>query len=187
MIYGESRLFLVVLSHFECYFPFYYSAGAFQFVDLTTDTMLPMPYQVQIIKKKYGIICWRYPQPRQMNKIFISPVPMPVSLQGLLDSNKLYKFYFAYFKVDNPIHIKCRMEYFSEPHETFLHYCDFLLSESNTKILTLPERNICANIWRVIIMQSLISVDVPCFEQDTDEELQSVSERERERESTDVN
>lgn len=99
---------------------------------------------------------------------------MPVSLRKQ-SGNKSNYLYFAYLKVDNPIHIKCRMEYFSEPHETFLHYCDFLLSESNTKILTLPERNICANIWRVIIMQSLISVDVPCFEQDTDEELQSVS------------
>lgn len=80
-----------------------------------------------------------------------------------------------HLKVDNPIHIKCRMEYFSETHETFLHYCDFYLSESNSKSLTLPERNICANIWRVIILQSLISVDNTCFEHDTDEELQSVS------------
>lgn len=77
--------------------------------------------------------------------------------------------------MDNPIHIKCRMEYFSETHETFLHYCDFYLSESNSNSLTLPERNICANIWRVIILQSLISVDNTCFEHDTDEELQSVS------------
>lgn len=80
MIYGESRLFLLFQLTLNVIFLFDYRAGAFQFVDLTTDTMLPMPYQVQIIKKKYGIICWRYPQPRQMNKIFISPVPMPVSL-----------------------------------------------------------------------------------------------------------
>lgn len=38
-----------------------------------------MPYQVQIIKKNYGIICWRYPQPRQMSRLHIYPVPMPVS------------------------------------------------------------------------------------------------------------
>ncbi|XP_032596259.1 vacuolar protein sorting-associated protein 13B isoform X2 [Drosophila grimshawi] len=128
-------------------------AGAFQFVYLHTDTMLPMPYQVQIIKKNYGIICWRYPQPRQMSSIHIYPVPMPV---------------------ENPIHIKCRMEYFSETHETFLHYCDFELSEILSKELTPPERNISATIWRVVIMQSLISVDGTCFDTDEDEELQSI-------------
>lgn len=54
-------------------------AGAFQFVYLNSESVLPMPYQVQIIKKNYGIICWRYPQPRQMTSIRIYPVPMPVS------------------------------------------------------------------------------------------------------------
>ncbi|XP_030371450.1 vacuolar protein sorting-associated protein 13B isoform X2 [Scaptodrosophila lebanonensis] len=128
-------------------------AGAFQFVYLNTDAVLPMPYQVQIIKKNYGIICWRYPQPRQMSGIHIYPVPMPVN---------------------NPIHIKCRMEYFSETHETFLHYCDFELSETTSKEIQPPERHICANIWRVVIMQSLISVDGTCFETDEDEDLQSI-------------
>jgi len=68
------------------------------------------------------------------------------------------------------------MEYFSETHETFLHYCDFELSEIASKQLTPPERHISATIWRVVIMQSLISVDGTCFDADTDEELQSVSE-----------
>ncbi|KAH8359232.1 hypothetical protein KR093_005309 [Drosophila rubida] len=127
-------------------------AGAFQFVDLKSDAVLPMPYQVQIIKKNYGIVCWRYPQPRQMHTIHIYPVPMPV---------------------DNPIHIKCRMEYFSDTHETFLHYCDFDLSEVSSKQLTSPERIISATIWRVVIMQSLISVDGTCFD-DEDDDLQSI-------------
>ncbi|KAH8362480.1 hypothetical protein KR200_005474 [Drosophila serrata] len=125
-------------------------AGAFQFVYLNSESVLPMPYQVQIIKKNYGIICWRYPQPRQMTSILIYPVPMPVS---------------------HPIHIRCRMEYFSETHETFLHYCDFLLSETASKQLTPPSRPICATIWRVVILQSLIAVDGTCFEGDTDEDL----------------
>ncbi|XP_017140957.1 vacuolar protein sorting-associated protein 13B isoform X2 [Drosophila miranda] len=128
-------------------------AGAFQFVYLNSESVLPMPYQVQIIKKNYGIICWRYPQPRQMTSIHIYPIPMPVS---------------------NPIHIKCSMEYFSETHETFLHYCDFQLSETATKQLSPQDRQICANIWRVVILQSLISVDGTCFEGDEDEDFHSI-------------
>ncbi|XP_058985596.1 intermembrane lipid transfer protein VPS13B-like [Musca domestica] len=130
-------------------------AGAFQFVELMSDAVLPLPYQVQIIKKDYGIICWRYPQPRKMCKIHIYPVPMAVS---------------------NPIHIRCRMEYFSEVHEQFLHFCDFWLSETNSKEIKLPEREICATIWRVVILQSLVSVDGECFDtSEEDEELQSIS------------
>lgn len=64
-----------------------FRAGAFQFVELMTDSVLPLPYQIQIIKKDYGIICWRYPQPRKMCKIHIYPVPMAVSY--------LYYFYLS--------------------------------------------------------------------------------------------
>lgn len=67
------------------------------------------------------------------------------------------------------------MEYFSETHETFLHYCDFELSEIDTKQLVPPDRNITATIWRVVIMQSLISVDGTCFVPEEDDDLQSVS------------
>lgn len=66
------------------------------------------------------------------------------------------------------------MEYFSEPHEAFLHYCDFMLSETATKELKPPDRPICATIWRVVILQSLISVDETCFEEDEDGDLLSV-------------
>ncbi|XP_046806664.1 vacuolar protein sorting-associated protein 13B [Lucilia cuprina] len=130
-------------------------AGAFQFVELMSDSVLPLPYQIQIIKKDYGIICWRYPQPRKMCKIHIYPVPMAV---------------------ENPIHIKCRMEYFSEVHECFLHYCDLWLSETNSKDIKLPEREVCATIWRVVIMQSLVSVNGECFDtSEEDEELHSIA------------
>lgn len=67
------------------------------------------------------------------------------------------------------------MEYFSETHETFLHYCDFELSEIASKQLTPPDRNISATIWRVVIMQSLISVNGSCFDPEEDEDLQTVS------------
>ncbi|XP_069969328.1 intermembrane lipid transfer protein VPS13B isoform X2 [Bactrocera oleae] len=122
-------------------------AGAFQFVEMSTDTFLPLPYQIQIIKKNFGIICWRYPQPRKMCKIKVFPVPMA-----------------------KPINIRCQMEYFSESHEGFLHFSEFWLSETSSKDIVLPERDICANIWRVVIMQSLVAVNGECFEPSEEEE-----------------
>uniref|UniRef100_A0A0K8W1C6 Vacuolar protein sorting-associated protein 13B n=1 Tax=Bactrocera latifrons TaxID=174628 RepID=A0A0K8W1C6_BACLA len=124
-------------------------AGAFQFVEMSTDAFLPLPYQIQIIKKNFGIICWRYPQPRKMCKIQVFPVPMAVQ---------------------KPINIRCQMEYFSESHECFLHFSEFWLSETSAKHIVLPEREICANIWRVVIMQSLVAVNGECFEPSEEEE-----------------
>ncbi|XP_028899829.2 intermembrane lipid transfer protein VPS13B isoform X2 [Zeugodacus cucurbitae] len=124
-------------------------AGAFQFVEMSTDSFLPLPYQIQIIKKNFGIICWRYPQPRKMCKIQVFPVPMAVQ---------------------KPINIRCQMEYFSESHECFLHFSEFWLSETSSKDIVLPEREICANIWRVVIMQSLVAVNGECFEISEEEE-----------------
>lgn len=68
------------------------------------------------------------------------------------------------------------MEYFSDVHEQFLHYCDFWLSETQSRDIKLPEREICATIWRVVILQSLVSVDGECFDtSEEDEELQSIA------------
>ncbi|KAL9894530.1 vacuolar protein sorting 13B [Glossina fuscipes fuscipes] len=129
-------------------------AGAFQFVELTTDSLLPLPYQIQIIKKDFGIICWRYPQPRKMVKILVNPIPMAV---------------------DTPIHIKCRIEYFSEVHERFLSYCDFWLSETMANDLPMPEQTLCAAIWRIVILQSMVTVNGNCFDSnDADDEIKSI-------------
>ncbi|TMW41129.1 hypothetical protein DOY81_013790, partial [Sarcophaga bullata] len=118
-------------------------AGAFQFVELTSDSVLPLPYQIQIIKE------------------------LRHYMLALSSTKKI---------VENPIHIKCRMEYFSDVHESFLHYCDFWLSETNSKDIKLPEREICATIWRVVILQSLVSINGECFDtSEEDEELNSIA------------
>lgn len=54
-------------------------AGAFQFIETLKETDLPLPYQILIITKESGVICWRYPQPRALSKIKVFPVPFHVS------------------------------------------------------------------------------------------------------------
>lgn len=54
----------------------YIRAGAFQYLEVDTDAILPHAYQIQIIKKDYGIICWRYPQPRSIALLSINAIPM---------------------------------------------------------------------------------------------------------------
>lgn len=56
-------------------------AGAFQFIETLKETDLPLPYQILIITKESGVICWRYPQPRALSKIKVFPVPFHVSIE----------------------------------------------------------------------------------------------------------
>lgn len=116
-------------------------AGAFQFIEMTTDKFLPQPYQIQIIRKHFGILCWRYPQPRIIDKIRLFPIPIQTQMD-----------------------IKCRMEYFSEAHQSFLHFCDFNLSEIETKDPVIPEDSVTANIWRVVILQPMVAVNKEMFD-----------------------
>lgn len=77
-----------------------FRAGAFQFIDSITDDTLPLPYQIQIISRDGGIICWRYPQPRALHYIQIFPVPFHVSHD---EYNLICKvsilFFFLYFEI----------------------------------------------------------------------------------------
>lgn len=119
-------------------------AGAFQFIETSQDLSLPLPYQIQIILKDNGIVCWRYPQHRSIRKLQICPVPLQTT---------------------SPTHIKCRLEYFSSPHSTFPPYCEFELSEPEASLIDLPTIIITANVWRVVTLQSLITVESQYFEE----------------------
>lgn len=127
-------------------------AGAFQFIEMTTDKFLPQPYQIQIIRKQFGILCWRYPQPRKIGMIRLFPIPISTRMD-----------------------IKCRMEYFSEAHQSFLHFCDFNLSEMEMRDPVIPEDSITANIWRVVILQPMVTVNKEMFDGNDDDGVDGVS------------
>lgn len=121
-------------------------AGAFQFIEMTTDKFLPQPYQIQIIRKHFGILCWRYPQPRTIDMIRLFPIP-----------------------ISTHMNIKCRMEYFSEAHQSFLHFCDFNLSEIETNDPVIPGESVTANIWRAVILQPMVAVNKEVFDGNDEE------------------
>ncbi|XP_055526290.1 intermembrane lipid transfer protein VPS13B [Wyeomyia smithii] len=117
-------------------------AGAFQFVESTKANELPLPYQIKIINRETGIICWRYPQPRALYSVTVYPVPMSTSKH---------------------INVRCKLEYFSEIFGEFFEMCQFTLSESDKVDLRLPSRKIASAIWRIEMTH-----DVAC-EMDTSE------------------
>lgn len=113
-------------------------AGAFQFVEISSQRDLPLPYQIQIIDKEMGVICWRYPQPRALHKIKIFPVP---------------------FQTTNQVTIICKIEFYSQLKMSFEEYCEFALTENETKILDLKNNRPSSEIWRIKIPRVFLKKD----------------------------
>ncbi|XP_015175870.1 PREDICTED: vacuolar protein sorting-associated protein 13B isoform X1 [Polistes dominula] len=133
----NSREMQVVLST-EQHYKDDLKAGAFQFIDGTGDE-LPFPYQVIFFTYPQQAMAWRYPQPRTLTKIHVSPVPFETS-----DNEGFY--------TDR---ISCVLQYWSDSHMAYQHYADFYLSETDTYRLDLPEKaptRVVACVWRVILM-----------------------------------
>ncbi|XP_012543255.1 vacuolar protein sorting-associated protein 13B isoform X3 [Monomorium pharaonis] len=115
-------------------------AGAFQFVDGTADE-LPFPYQVVFFVYPQQAMAWRYPQPRMLTRIHISPVPFEAAD---IEGNYIDK-------------IPCVLEYWSDSHMSYQRYADFYLSEMDSYRLDLPEKapaRAVACVWRVVILSN---------------------------------
>ncbi|KAI4462018.1 vacuolar protein sorting-associated protein 13b [Holotrichia oblita] len=114
-------------------------AGAFHFVDSTSNNIdeLPLPYQVMFWNKNISAMAWRYPQPRALTKIRVFPVPFKIS-QDSCDDQK----------------VLCHLEYWSDCHGCYQPYTQFYLSESEVCHLDLPQNNnrpAVACTWRVVL------------------------------------
>lgn len=112
-------------------------AGAFQFVDSTTENIdeMPLPYQVMFWNKNIAAMAWRYPQPRCLTKVRVFPVPLKVTVEG-----------------ECKIEIICTLEYWSECHASFVTYTQFPLPEDEILHLELPKGKPhppFACVWRV--------------------------------------
>lgn len=114
-------------------------AGAFQFVDATTNNAdeLPLPYQVMFWNQNISAMAWRYPQPRALTKVRVFPVPFQLASEEQTN-RQLYG----------------NLEYWSDCQGSYLPYVQFALSESEITHLSLPESHpmpVVASTWRVVL------------------------------------
>lgn len=120
-------------------------AGAFQFVQTSSLTELPLPYQIQIYSNKdKNIICWRYPQPRLLTHLKIFPIPV---------------------QFERPTMFQCTLEYYCATVEQFKEVRVFNIHEDSV-VVDLPSRIICSSIWRVTATQ----ITLPSDEDDDDDD-----------------
>ncbi|XP_045475296.1 vacuolar protein sorting-associated protein 13B [Harmonia axyridis] len=138
---------LVIPQDSEQYYKDDLRAGAFQFVDSTTDNIdeMPLPYQVMFWNKNIAAMAWRYPQPRCLTKVRVFPVPLKVTIDG-----------------EHEIEISCSLEYWSECHASFLTYTQFVLPEDEILHLELPRGKPhppFACVWRVELTISRSTIE----------------------------
>uniref|UniRef100_A0A182MEU4 Chorein N-terminal domain-containing protein n=1 Tax=Anopheles culicifacies TaxID=139723 RepID=A0A182MEU4_9DIPT len=110
-------------------------AGAFQFIESMKVNELPLPYQIKIINREVGIICWRYPQPRALHQVIVYPVPMNTT---------------------KSVNIQCKLEHYADIGGNFVEVCQFTLSENEKTFLKLPQRKIASAIWRIVMTQNVV-------------------------------
>ena len=126
-------------------------SGAFQFVETSSLRDLPLPYQIQIIDNEVGVICWRYPLPRALHKIKVFPVP---------------------FQTANQVRILCKIEFYSQLKSQFEKFCEFTLTENETKLLDLKQKCPSAEVWRIRIPRVFLKRDSDDEDEGGDYEFQ---------------
>uniref|UniRef100_A0A182JVY1 Vacuolar protein sorting-associated protein 13B n=1 Tax=Anopheles christyi TaxID=43041 RepID=A0A182JVY1_9DIPT len=124
-------------------------AGAFQFIETMKINELPLPYQIKIINREVGIICWRYPQPRALHQVIVYPVPMNTT---------------------KSVNIQCKLEHYAEINSQFVEVCQFTLSENEKTFLKLPQRKIASSIWRIVMTQNVVYEEGSSRSRDEDDE-----------------
>ncbi|KAH0999222.1 hypothetical protein HUJ04_005426, partial [Dendroctonus ponderosae] len=137
-------------------------AGAFQFVDCSTDNMdeMPLPYQVSV-----GLVSGEFMEGlmREIGDVLdenslCNGLEIPTA-QG---ADKI-----PYKMVLNPqdnIAVLCHLEYWSEYRNCYMPYTQFSLSESEVCHLRLPEgcpQKVVASTWRVVITNVDESTEEP--------------------------
>lgn len=68
-----------------------------------------------------------------------------------------------------PKSIKCELQYYLSICREFHTLCEFKLSDTAIQELSLPVNKVTANIWRILIHQSYVSIDGQHFDGDSDE------------------
>ncbi|XP_065172744.1 intermembrane lipid transfer protein VPS13B-like, partial [Atheta coriaria] len=119
-------------------------AGAFHFVDSTSNNIdeLPLPYQVVFWNRNVSAMAWRYPQPRALTKVRVFPVPFKISTGNEEDEQ-----------------ILCHLEYWSDCHGCYQTFTQFYLSETEMCHLELPKsypQPAVACTWRVVLTAPMI-------------------------------
>nr|XP_044999217.1 vacuolar protein sorting-associated protein 13B isoform X3 [Jaculus jaculus] len=134
--------------------------GLFQYIQDAEPLKLPGVYEVLFYnetEESPGMMLWRYPEPRVLTLVRITPVPFNTTEDPDISTADL----------GDVLQVPCSLEYWDELQKSFVAFREFSLSESKACELQLPDVNlvsdqkklVSADLWRIVLNSSQNGAD----------------------------
>ncbi|XP_064333004.1 intermembrane lipid transfer protein VPS13B isoform X2 [Camelus dromedarius] len=134
--------------------------GLFQYIRDAEPLKMPGVYEVLFYNETEdspGMMLWRYPEPRVLTLVRITPVPFNTTEDPDISTADL----------GDMLQIPCSLEYWDELQKVFVAYREFSLSESKVCELQLPDVNlvydqkklVSSDLWRIVLNSSQNGAD----------------------------
>ncbi|XP_051791807.1 intermembrane lipid transfer protein VPS13B-like isoform X3 [Erpetoichthys calabaricus] len=144
--------------------------GLFQYIQDTGSQKLPGIHEVVFYNEtddSPGMMLWRYPEPRVLTFVRITPVPFNTTEDPDISTADL----------GDVLQVPCTLEYWDELQRSFVSYREFSLSESKACELQLPcmtqsseqKELVASDLWRIVLNNNPDATD----EQSSDSECGS--------------
>uniref|UniRef100_UPI0037E89457 intermembrane lipid transfer protein VPS13B-like isoform X1 n=1 Tax=Semicossyphus pulcher TaxID=241346 RepID=UPI0037E89457 len=126
--------------------------GQFQYIQDSASQRLPGPHEVIFYSETEdspGVMLWRYPEPRVLTFVRITPVPFNTTEDPEISTADL----------GDILQVPCSLEYWDELQQAFVPYREFRLSESSACQLQLPSVSltnqhkelVASDLWRIVL------------------------------------
>ncbi|XP_061632294.1 intermembrane lipid transfer protein VPS13B-like isoform X2 [Phyllopteryx taeniolatus] len=146
--------------------------GNFQYIQDSASQRWPGPHEVVFYgetEDSPGLMLWRYPEPRVLTFIRITPVPF----------NTIEDPEISMADLGDTLQVPCSLEYWDELQQTFVPYRDFSLSESRTCQLQLPSLSladqqkelVASDVWRIVLNNNSEAGDEQSSDSETGSQL----------------
>ncbi|EMP39377.1 Vacuolar protein sorting-associated protein 13B [Chelonia mydas] len=134
--------------------------GLFQYIQDAEAQKLPSAYEVVFYNETEdspGIMLWRYPEPRVLTLVRITPVPFNTTEDPDISTADL----------GDVLQVPCSLEYWDELQKSFIAFREFSLSESKVCELQLPSISfvndqkelVASDLWRIVLNSSQNGAD----------------------------
>ncbi|KAL1767820.1 vacuolar protein sorting-associated protein 13B [Sigmodon hispidus] len=134
--------------------------GVFQYIQNADPLKLPGTYEVLFYsetEESPGMMLWRYPEPRVLTLVRITPVPFSTTEDPDISTADL----------GDVLQVPCSLEYWDELQKVFVAFQEFSLSESKVCELQLPDVNlvsdqkklVSSDLWRIVLNNSQNAAD----------------------------
>lgn len=134
--------------------------GIFQYIQDAEPLKLPGTYEVLFYsetEESPGMMLWRYPEPRVLTLVRITPVPFNTTEDPDISTADL----------GDVLQVPCSLEYWDELQKVFVAFQEFSLSESKVCELQLPDiylvsdqkKLVSSDLWRIVLNNNQNATD----------------------------